>query len=557
MGNLVGTSTMNIFKKKEKKPLPIETMFKLPSPIPIWPPGDGFASGTIDLGGLEVFQVSNFTKIWATHEGGPDNLGATFLEPSSIPDGFFVLGFYAQPNNVSLFGRVLVAKDVTNDPENSTLKQPIDYTLVWSSQPEPIKQDGISYIWLPTPPEGYKAVGQLVTTTPEKPSLDKIRCVRADLTDECKSDEWIWGRNNLNVYSLKPSNIGIQSMGVPTGTFLAQIDGSSAGQTIACLKNVKMNLSSMPNISQINALMHEYSPLIYYHPDEEYLPSSVGWYFDNGALLYKKGDESNPVPIDRTGSNLPQGGWDDDTYWIDLPIDKVDKEKVKKGNLGFAGGYLHVKPMLGATFTDIAIWVFFPFNGPARAKVEFFNISLGKIGEHVGDWEHVTLRVSNFTGELTRVYLSQHSKGMWIEGSTIEFRDGNKPVVYSSLHGHAFYSKPGLVLQGKGGIGIRNDTAKSDKVMDIGAQFLVVAAEYLEGSDGAVVEPPWLNYARKWGPKIDYDIDGEMHKVAKFLPGKLKKAFEKFIQSLPNEVLGEEGPIGPKMKDVWNGDERT
>ncbi|GFZ02733.1 beta-hexosaminidase 2 [Actinidia rufa] len=47
---------------KNTKPLPIENLFKLPSPIPTWQPGGVFGRGTIDLGGLQVRQVSTFTK---------------------------------------------------------------------------------------------------------------------------------------------------------------------------------------------------------------------------------------------------------------------------------------------------------------------------------------------------------------------------------------------------------------------------------------------------------------------------------------------------------------
>ncbi|KAK9125757.1 hypothetical protein Scep_014603 [Stephania cephalantha] len=167
---------------------------------------------------------------------------------------------------------------------------------------------------------------------------------------------------------------------------------------------------------------------------------------------------SNPIPIDPTGSNLPQGGPNDNTYWLDLPIDNAAKEKVKKGDLSSCEAYFHIKPMLGATFTDLAVWFFYPFNGPTRAKVEFVNIPLGRIGEHVGDWEHMTLRVSNFTGELWRVYFFEHSGGTWVNASEVEFLGGNKAVAYSSLHGHAFYAEPGLALQGnpKLGIGIEH-----------------------------------------------------------------------------------------------------
>lgn len=213
--------------------------------------------------------------------------------------------------------------------------------------------------------------------------------------------------------------------------------------------------------------------------------------------------------------------------------------------------YLHIKPMLGATFTDIAIWAFYPFNGPARAKLELATIPLGRIGEHVGDWEHMTLRISNFTGELWKVYFSEHSKGEWVDASGLEFEGGNKVVAYASLHGHAFYPKAGLVLQGlsKWGIGIRNDTARGKERMDTGARFEVIAAEYMD----SIIEPPWINYTRKWGPKINYIKDSEM--VNKLLPDKLQSALESLVKVFPNEVYGEEGPTGPKMKRNWSGDE--
>ena len=123
--------------------------------------GDGFnfATRTIDLGGLQVCQISSFTKIWATLEGGPDNLGATFYEPSSLPNGFFMLGCYSQSNNRPLFGWILAGKSVSNEPSQSSLAMPTDYSLIWSSEPHKLKQDGGNgYIWLPTPPNGYKVL---------------------------------------------------------------------------------------------------------------------------------------------------------------------------------------------------------------------------------------------------------------------------------------------------------------------------------------------------------------------------------------------------------------
>src|ERR1044072_541098 len=101
-----------------------------------------------------------------------------------------MLGSYAQPNNKPLFGWVLVAKDVSTN--SSALKQPLNYTLVWDSVSAQVAVGLPGYVWLPTAPDGYKALGHVVTTTPGKPSLDKIMCVRSDLTTQCEAYSWMW-----------------------------------------------------------------------------------------------------------------------------------------------------------------------------------------------------------------------------------------------------------------------------------------------------------------------------------------------------------------------------
>lgn len=561
MGNCITTGSDppgNDANVREREVLAIDRTFSFPSPLPDLPTGSGFATGTIDFGGLVIAEVTTFDKVWATYDGGPSNQGATFFEPVGLPEGFFLLGYYAQPNNRPLFGRALVGKDTSN-PANPALKWPVDYVLVWSSKSLSVKEDSPGYIWAPIPRDGYQAVGLVVTTTPEKPSLEKVRCVRSDFTTLCEPDEWIWGRegdvdsDEFNIFQSRPVRKGKQASAVSAGTFLAKSGGGTTGDTplLVCLKYAQKNNTYMPSLQQLETLINTYSPKIFNHPKEQFLPSSVEWFFQNGALLYKKGDESNPVPIDPSGSNLPQGGSNDGEYWIDLPKDKNEMERVKKGDIESACAYYHIKPMLAGTYTDLAIWIFYPFNGPSNAKVGFLSIPLGEIGEHVGDWEHVTLRISNFNGMLRQVYFSQHSGGEWVYPPDLEFGDGNRVLAYASLHGHACYRKAGDVLQGTNYIGIRNDTEKSDKVLDTGKNYKIISADYL----GVVTEPPWLNYARKWGPKISYNINDEIDKVSKLLPGKLKENFLNFIKSLPAELLGEQGPTGPKMKRNWDGEE--
>ncbi|XP_058726126.1 hypothetical protein At1g04090-like [Vicia villosa] len=533
---------------------PIDYTFKLPITTTSWPEGNGFAGGVLDVGGLQLSQVSTFNKVWGVYDGGQDDKGASVYEPKDIPDGFSMLGSYSQPNNKPLFGYVLVAKDISSSTSNGTLKPPTDYVILFNTSSLSSNQDSTLYIWLPSPPDGYKAIGHVVTTTPDKPSLSKVMCVRSDLTEQCDFSAWIWGVNDNNIYDVTPNIRGTQGHGIRAGTFVGHfgLGDNTIPPSVSCLKNLNPISKIMPNEKQIEAILQVYSPYLFLHSDEEYLPSSVNWFFSNGALLYKKGDESHPVPIQQNGTNLPQDPTYDDAYWIDLPVDDENKEKVKHGNLENAESYVHVKPMFGGTFTDFAMWIFYPFNGPGRAKVKFINIKLGKIGQHVGDWEHVTLRVSNLDGKLWQMYFSQHSSGSWVDSSQIEFRNDatNKPIIYASLHGHATYPHEGLVLLGKNDVGVRDDTDKSDNVMDMG-KFVLVSADYL----GSVKEPSWLNFFREWGPTVNYKLDDELKNLVKVLPGKLKDVFENIIKGLPKEVLGEEGPTGPKVKNSWNGEE--
>ncbi|KAK8635657.1 hypothetical protein V6N13_004382 [Hibiscus sabdariffa] len=102
-------------------------------------------------------------------------------------------------------------------------------------------------------------------------------------------------------------------------------------------------------------------------------------YKSNGALMFRKGDLAGE-PIDANGSNLPGVGCNDGEFRIDLPSDG-QRKTIKLGNLASAKPYVHVKPALGGTFTDIAMWILCPFNGPATRAIGIMNIALCKIGQ--------------------------------------------------------------------------------------------------------------------------------------------------------------------------------
>lgn len=526
--------------------------FQLPAPLPAWPQGGDFAKDVICIGELDVASVSKFRNVWSCS-------GATFYEPKDIPGGFHCLGHYAQQNDQPLQGFLLVAREAASCQlinSRPALVKPLDYTLVWTNAD--LNEDENSEcgcFWLPSPPEGYEALGYVVTRGLNKPSLEAVRCARHDLTDACENFRSVLNmRSSCHVWKTRPAHRGMTGRGIPVGTFFCDTDSVISEESgIPCLKNLYLNLRAMPNLEQIHALIKHYGPTVFFHPQETYLPSSVSWFFENGATLYKK-DIKMGDAILAGGTNLPAGGTNDGDYWIDLPGDDRNGY-VKVGNLESAELYAHIKPAHGGTFTDIAMWVFCPFNGPATIKVGPASFALQKVGRHTGDWEHFTLRISNFSGELSSIYFSEHSGGGWVDASDLEFISGNKAIVYSSRNGHASYPHPGCYLQGseKLGVGMRNDVAQSDLSVDSSAKYEIISAEYL---GGVVVEPCWLQYMREWGPSVTYNSRAEVDTMLSFLPFFLRFTVEAIFDSLPDELYEEEGPTGPKEKDNWEGDER-
>lgn len=559
-------------------------VFSFAEPLPTWPPGGGFARGRMCIGGgeLELAAVTAFQKICALASPRRGGSSATFYRPVGVPEGFSLLGHYCQPDCRPLHGHLLVARAGSRPPAASPQPPPLcapqDYTLLWEFRAGGVGDGNRgsagygrsdAYFWVPVPPEGYRALGCLVTTEPRKPALDEVACVRADLTDECEPHGSLLhlelARPSSSsapcavafaVRGVRPVHRGMWGKGVGAGTFCCAADGASPReQGMACLSNVELDLSAMPTLEQAHAVIQHYGPTLFFHPKEVYLPSSVSWFFKSGAALYKRGAAAGGEEIDGEGSNLPGGGWNDGEYWIDVPAGERGRA-LCRGNIDSAELYAHVKPAMGGTCTDVAMWVFCSFNGPARLKLGPISLPLGKTGRHVGDWEHFTLRVSNLTGELLGVYYSQHSGGHWVDASALEYTDGNRPVVYSSRNGHASYAYPGVYLQGSAalGIGIRNDAARSSLFVDSSTKYRIVAAEYL--GEGAVAEPQWLQFMREWGPTVLYKSRKGMEWVIGRMPRRLRCGAENMLNKIPNELSREEGPTGPKEKNNWEGDER-
>nr|XP_043621872.1 uncharacterized protein LOC122593518 [Erigeron canadensis] len=527
--------------------------YSLPASLPQWPQGEGsFNAGIINLGELEVKMVKQLAvfNYYYYYFKKYKTKSIMFYGPQSIPDGFFLLGHSAQPSSHRHLGRscVLVARNSNNnlDHQPPPLMHPVGFDLIF--------KDTLFVIWRPRPPPGYRALGFIVTTLIRrvlmKPKLSVVMCVREDLTQSCQlGDDLCESYSKIKVFNTKPFRTGMFSKGVPVGTFVSALSDSDFPHVGYCLRNLNPNLEAMPNLEQVEALMQHYGPILYFHPDEVYFPSSVPWFFKKGAKLFKKGKSSNGIPIHPHGTNLPQGGTNDGSYWLDLPPEDVDD--IKHGNLESAQLYIHVKPAFAGTFTDIDMWFFCPYKGPVAVTLTNKLKTKIKVGKHIGNWEHFTLRISNFNGELYSVYFSGHSGGKWVDASHLKFFKGNKPIVYSAKGSHATFPNAGTCIKGlpKLGIGLKMQADVSNQFIDASNTYHIVAAEYL---GGVVEEPDWLQYMRVWGPTVSFDWRPELKKSITYLPFLTGLMVKKLVHLFPYK----ERRTGPKERLSWFGDEQ-
>lgn len=151
---------------------------------------------------------------------------------------------------------------------------------------------------------------------------------RSDFVDDSEKDVSVLSVDGIEIYRIRPSTIGVEAPGVDVGTFACTFTAPThyrpAQCKYRCLKNKHFTrFSCMPTLRQVHAILKEYSPLIYFHPKEKYLCSSLDFLFSNGTQLFhsENGSAGPGTAITANGANLPQGGTNDGSYWIGLPAD--------------------------------------------------------------------------------------------------------------------------------------------------------------------------------------------------------------------------------------------
>ncbi len=273
--------------------------------------------------------------------------------------------------------------------------------------------------------------------------------------------------------------------------------------------------------------------------------------------------------------------------------------RAKGGDPKNAKVYINVK--VGKETTDLQYWFLYAFNGPGSVYFATGNalpkvlpafltlnqlkktysspnkpIQLQTLGIHEGDWEHLTVRISNVDGQRIpdkAVFMSAHGDGGWYPERSVLAPDlkgkGSRIWAFASKNGHALFTTPDVHLYsqfkspitGLAVFALVNDTSK------LGGQALTVDFGLpLPGGKGSRLEimgvqgdpalvkalgftpPAWIaKYPDRWGRYVEKPVPLEN------VPG-LKTPMKQILDKLGllTEMTLEAGPQPPWKKGIWD-----
>lgn len=283
----------------------------------------------------------------------------------------------------------------------------------------------------------------------------------------------------------------------------------------------------------LRQIIERHAPVIRFHPDEPYFPSSVEWYLARSLLI--DGATGAVVARHPAATDLPRGPAAPDQlqrYWLTLDpalagpaleSELAPPDDPRRGDLAGAPAYVRALHDPAKGHTDLQFWMFYPFDGPglARLRPRFLGalrtdqtLSLWPAGMHEADWELAVIRIDHATLQPVAAFLSQHQNGDQHVGkeavAALEREPDGRIRLHASLFGHASYAHPQdrkLVYfkRSLGLVGIELaliDRVEPGAAWDLSQNHQVISTSW---HDPQFPPAPWLDYAWRWGA---YDPNG-------------------------------------------------
>jgi hypothetical protein len=192
-----------------------------------------------------------------------------------------------------------------------------------------------------------------------------------------------------------------------------------------------------------------FAPMIKFHPKEQYFPCSIEYLLAQAQLVQTNNGAFTPVVQNPTQADLA-------TYYTDNYRVFINPQQFH-GQLPDAHGtinapmYVAVQVPADRTYVDLTFILLFAYQGPQTGRT----IELGKIftegkvnfqlphyGEHQGDIETVSVRVTPDLAQAMLVRLEAHGHSTYYGVDELDFADGH-PIVCSVLNSHGTYNGRG------------------------------------------------------------------------------------------------------------------
>lgn len=194
---------------------------------------------------------------------------------------------------------------------------------------------------------------------------------------------------------------------------------------ILCIAGVLPGNNETPNATDDEKVVYlkTYAPQVWLYNQETFMPSSVDWAFPH-LERFKISDGNYWLKTKKTLSSPSDAS---------LPL--------FTGNLESAAVYSFWVQYEGKDYVDLVYFFYYPYN---RGKhIEILGNTV--VGNHVSDWEHITVRLMMENGKFTpsQIYLAQHSGGETLNWGDIGKTGDGHPIVYSANGSHASYPDAG------------------------------------------------------------------------------------------------------------------
>jgi len=241
----------------------------------------------IRIDNLLINFTTEFLRIWDTD--GLSAKSASFWRPTPAPDalpGYFPLGDVVTRGLSNINGKKVVAvaceADIasTDSTKGRALRRPDDYELIWKDSGSGSKRD--LSIWRPRPPAGYVALGTVCSSDHEKPSLNAVRCVRADLVIPSNTSDMIWddkgsgARQRVSTWSAVPPAALTGEVHLASGSFFGLSNYTRpASFPVYCLRlQIGLQLNTRPS----PPVLCGETPTSSDTTDDPYYTASLPWF---------------------------------------------------------------------------------------------------------------------------------------------------------------------------------------------------------------------------------------------------------------------------------------